>query len=511
MEYNEHLMDDELPVGQTCPDTPFQAFLEYLNLDFWSEVANQSNLYSVQQRDHHSINTNSVEIIQFAGIHVLMGTLKYPQVRMYWSDGLSIPSISEAMPRNRYFQLQNHLHFADNSVDHTNDSDKLWKIRLIIDAFREKCVSLPRSNHLSIDEQMIPFAGRCAFRQYLPSKPNPLGLKNFVLAARDGLVLDFRIYQGKGTVPDEDTKKIGLGGSVVKLLTNTVPKDGKHVIYTDRFFTGVKTADELLQLNIHLTGTVMCNRVGSVSKKLKSDKELKQRGEWEEWLREDEKVCVVKWKDNKSVTLLSTCIGSEPVQQCQRWSKEQKKRISVPQPAIVGQYNLCMGGTDLCDRYLAYYRCATRTKKWTTRVFNHFLDLVIVNCWVMYRRKCNEDGVPKKETMSLLNYRLDLGLTMVRYEGKASVSVRPRGRPSAAVENDSDDDVPCKKQRRVVPQPQKDIRLDNIGHLPTYCDDKNASKCRLQGCKSRSRIMCVKCGVYLCVLKNNCFLKFHSS
>lgn len=95
-----------------------------------------------------------------------------------------------------------------------------------------------------------------------------------------------------------------------------------------------------------------------------------------------------------------------------------------------------MGGTDLCDRYLAYYLCATRTKTWTIRVFNHFLDLVIVNCWVMYRRKCNEDQVPKKETTSLLIYRLDVGLAMVRYEGKASVLVRPRGRPSAAVEND---------------------------------------------------------------------------
>jgi hypothetical protein len=87
---------------------------------------------------------------------------------------------------------------------------------------------------------MIPLAGRCSFRQFVPSKPNPLGLKNFVLAANDGMLLDFCMYVDKGTVPENDIKERGLGGGVVKLFCATVPKDGCHVIYSDRFFTSVK-------------------------------------------------------------------------------------------------------------------------------------------------------------------------------------------------------------------------------------------------------------------------------
>jgi hypothetical protein len=79
------------------------------------------------------------------------------------------------MPRDRYFKLRYNLHFVSNLVDHDPD-DKLWKIRPLIEAVREKCVTLLHSVHLSIDEQMIPVAGSCGFSQFVPSKPNPLGL-----------------------------------------------------------------------------------------------------------------------------------------------------------------------------------------------------------------------------------------------------------------------------------------------------------------------------------------------
>ncbi|GBP40887.1 Malate synthase [Eumeta japonica] len=50
----------------------------------------------------------------------------------------------------------------------------------------------------------------------------------------------------------------------------------------------------------------MINRIGPVSKKLTTDKKLK-RGEWDEKVRNDEEVIVLKWKDTKAVTVLSTC------------------------------------------------------------------------------------------------------------------------------------------------------------------------------------------------------------
>lgn len=138
------------------------------------------------------------------------------------------------MTRDRFFELRNFIH--------TNKGgDKLWKIRPILDKILQKCHSLPRSLHMSIDEQMVPFALRCYFRQYVSSKPNPLGLKNFMLAAKDGLVLDFEIYVGSNTVPQEDIAHLGLGAGIVKLLCGTI--DGNCVLYTDRFFTSLRLAN----------------------------------------------------------------------------------------------------------------------------------------------------------------------------------------------------------------------------------------------------------------------------
>lgn len=52
---------------------------------------------------------------------------------------------------------------------------------------------------------------------------------------------------------------------------------------------------------------------------------------------------------------MSSCIGSEPEDVCKRWSKEEKKKIDVKEPAVVKMYNANMGGIGLCDRLLAYY------------------------------------------------------------------------------------------------------------------------------------------------------------
>jgi len=52
-------------------------------------------------------------------------------------------------------------------------------------------------------------------------------------------------------------------------------------------------------------------------------------------------------------------------------------------------------------------------------------------------------------------------------------------------------EVSMKKFRKVVNQPIPEVRFDNVGHFPQFCDDRFASKCRYSGCKSRSRVVCV--------------------
>ncbi|XP_046988095.1 uncharacterized protein LOC124593790 [Schistocerca americana] len=190
------------------PKGILESFVDYFPAEFWELLVYQTNLKSVQTSSL-SLKTTKSEILHYIGIGIVMGTVKIPQVKMYWSSLLCFPLVTEAMPRDTCYKLKSNLHFVDN-LSARDPNYKLWKIYSLVDAVRKQCLTLPRNSHLSINEQMIPFSGRCGFTQYVPSKPNPLGLKKFILASNDRLLQDFCIYVGKGTVPEDDLKTLSL-------------------------------------------------------------------------------------------------------------------------------------------------------------------------------------------------------------------------------------------------------------------------------------------------------------
>ncbi|GFV76155.1 piggyBac transposable element-derived protein 3 [Trichonephila clavipes] len=160
-------------------------------------------------------------------------------------------------------------------------------------------------------------------RQYLLSKPNPVGLKIFVLAAPDGLVLDFFIYTGADTVLVEGKQLYSLGGAVVKHLVGTIPTAKVTHIFTNRYFTGLSILDYLVSRNIYLTGTVKTNRTDVVAESFPRDTDM-ERGSPVSQRREDGKACIVKWKDKKYVLLLSSAFGIEPEDSCKRTKTESR-------------------------------------------------------------------------------------------------------------------------------------------------------------------------------------------
>lgn len=192
-------------------------------------------------------------------------------------------------------------------------------------------------------------------------KPNPVGIKNFVLASVDGVVLDFKMYQGSKALgfQVQDSDGLGLGTLVLKRGNGTK-------VYCDRFFTSTQAVNHMLKSGVYLTGIVMKNRVPQAVKKLPEDKTLKQqgRGTSATVTRADGKLCVVKWFDNKSVLLSHTVHSVDPEDTCQRWSKKEKRYITVKHPSIMREYHTNMGGVDLSDRMINYYRWKVRTKKW---------------------------------------------------------------------------------------------------------------------------------------------------
>lgn len=74
-------------------------------------------------------------------------------------------------------------------------------------------------------------------------------------------------------------------------------------------------------------------------------------------------VRAIKWIDGKCLTVASTYAGAELCGTVKRWDKKQKKYVQVPCPYAITQYSLFMGGVDLLDGLVAFYRIRIRSRK----------------------------------------------------------------------------------------------------------------------------------------------------
>lgn len=153
------------------------------------------------------------------------------------------------------------------------------------------------------------------------------------------------------------------------------------------------------------------------------------------------------------------------------------------------------------DRMISYYRSYFRTKKWTVRMFEHFVDFIVVNLWISKRKKEQIENIDTSKLTTLLDFKLELGKELCSYTAVAA----------EYTDNDSETEAKVpEKKRKVLDLPSNLKRFDRVGHLPRYVEAKNASRCRLSSCSKKTHTMCIKCHVYVCIGKTNCFETFHS-
>lgn len=106
--------------------------------------------------------------------------------------------------------------------------------------------------------------------------------------------------------------------------------------------------------------------------------------------------------------------------------KIKKIYDTVQRPEIVKQYNNGMGGVDLLDQLIAYYRIFMRSNKWPLRLIFHFVDFAVVQSWLEYKNTCAQLDVSKREILDLINFRTRLAKSLV-YASKSAPN--KRGRP----------------------------------------------------------------------------------
>ena len=138
----------------------------------------------------------------------------------------------------------------------------------------------------------------------------------------------FEVYCGKKQHTADDSTDLDAhtgASAVLRNLNFVVPtvSEDWHVIVTDRFYTSVQLALQLLHRQVYIAGTVMTNRLG-LSKTIAEYKKTKARDR----VRGDSVMAVSKdypsmtmlaWMDSKPVFFLTTG-GSRKPQQISKYN-----------------------------------------------------------------------------------------------------------------------------------------------------------------------------------------------
>ncbi|KAL2086003.1 hypothetical protein ACEWY4_019323 [Coilia grayii] len=506
----------EIPVPEhPKPLTPYEYFQQYVPSEMFQLITTMTNMYAEQSAVRGYKHASVSEIEALVGLHMAMGVLGLPRVRMYWSSRIYIGLFQDTLSRDRFFQLRTNLHVVNNNERPSDNTDVFYKVRPLYDSIRKRCLELQMEENLSIDEQIVPFRGKLSVLQYVKGKPEPWGVKVYFLCGKSGLAYDFLIYQGATTELSDQSKKIlGHGAAVVTHLCQRI-QNPNHKLFFDNFFTTYNVLEVLSGKNIQAAGTARVCRFANPP--LKADKEMskKGRGSHDEVRSRDGKVVLVKWFDNRSVVLASNFVGVGEEDEIERWEQKAGEFVKIKRPEIVKLYNESMGGVDKFDQLISLYRTTIRSRKWSLRMITHAFDVAVVNSWLEYRRDQELQGTQPKQVMDLLQFKMAVAEALVRV-GKTQ-SLKKRGRPSSSNKpspcmspTPQPPEEPPKRRAAMERRPIEEVQADMLDHMPNYDTKKEATRCKLPGCSGKTHVYCDKCKVHFCfVSQRNCFKYAH--
>lgn len=378
--------------GIKVPITDIEDPLEYFGLFFdsniLSKVVVETNRYAdiyfetavltPSSRYLKWESTDEKEIQRFIALLLLQGLVDKPVERWYWSKRpiLSTPFYGKVMSSARYSLLMKFLHF-ENSGESDAANHPHYKLRKIYDVHNLlvknfKSVYTPEKN-ISIDESLIGYKGNLGWKQYIPTKRARFGMKLYQLCeSQSGYIWNSMFYTGQGTVFQEEYEQYGVSTKTVLSLSHDLMDKG-YTIITDNFYTSPELAEILISKKTDIYGTMRANR-----KNLPLQIKLQKLKKGELIAFQKGKICVMKWQDKKPLCLLST-IHNAAMKDVQTRQEVKKK------PSLVLDYNLSMGGVDVADQCLSYYKVTrNQQRKYYKKIFRYLLNQAVWNAFVIY-------------------------------------------------------------------------------------------------------------------------------
>uniref|UniRef100_A0A1B6E438 PiggyBac transposable element-derived protein domain-containing protein n=1 Tax=Clastoptera arizonana TaxID=38151 RepID=A0A1B6E438_9HEMI len=337
-------------------------------------IAEETSTYT---RERRGKPTDVIETKALFGLLYLAGLLKSSRLNtkdLWDREGCGIERFWLTMSQDRFLFLLKHLRFDSNATRmERKELDKFTHVREMFDLFTTNCKkSYTVGEHVTVDEMLLGFRGRCRFRQYMPSKPNKYGLKIFALVdARTHYMLNWEPYLG--IQPDGPYKQDNSQVSLVLRLISPISGTGRNVT-TDNFFTSFPLIDRMLhEHRLTIVGTVRKNKRELPPEFVNT----KQRPVGSSLFGFQENVTIVSYvpKKGKNVLLASSMHYDDTI---------DETTGDANKPEIITYYNSTKGGVDTLDELCATYDVARNTRRWPMVMLFAMLNVAGVNSQIIF-------------------------------------------------------------------------------------------------------------------------------
>lgn len=431
-------------------------------------------------------NTNLEEINALIGLLLLSSVLKSNNENMeslFTKDECSRPIFRATMSLNRYKVLVASLRFDDAQTrEQRKQTDKAAPISEIFDKIIKNSQAVYRpSAYVTIDEMLVPFRGRCAFRMYMPKKPKKYGIKVMCLAdAKTSYLCNAYIYTGKGSDGvglSETEKNHSIPTQSLIRLCKNIEGTNRNVT-ADNWFSSIDGVEELGKRKLTYVGTLKKDKRCIPLEFLPNNNRPVVSTLY--GFRNDLTVLSFVPKKNRAVCLLSSMHHTID-------TNEEKKK-----PEMICFYNDTKAGVDLIDMKCAVYSSSRKTRRWPLAIFYRLINIASVNAFILFMCYTRQTKMTRYAFIKSLANELIRPLLQKRITEIANLPRDLKQEINKILGNERD-----APQREGVPEDRLQKRK-TCEKCPAGSDRKTQHKCikcNLAICGQCQRRVCTDCAL----------------
>ena len=378
-----------------------------------------TKILSIQESypgQNFTYTTTAEEIYALMGVLLFAGVTKNSllPIEDLFSEMYAPPLFRATMTAARFKFLINCLRFDKwelRRAGKPRPEDNFVHVRELWNTVLQAChENYVPSTQLCVDETMLRFYGRCAFRTYEPRKPDKYGLK--VISMTDSKSFYFVNgipYLGTGDEAQKKEEKLrqkllreqrkredqastarargSTASTSTSRSTQSVPaskttryvldliesfQDRKRNITCDNFYMSAELAENLKKYNWTALGTMRKDKREIPAEALECTRKDENIARY--FYSDGLTLCSYVAKKGKIVVLLSSGDHAE------------RNHPRTTHPEIVEFYNGHKGGVDAFNEMIKSRTCRRKTRRWPLGVFYFLVDVGAYNSYVLYRK-----------------------------------------------------------------------------------------------------------------------------